>query len=270
MTTTGVVRHQQVEIAYRVRGEGPTILLITGLATPASAWGPFPAAIASLGYRVVTFDNRDCGQSSSGSSDYSMVDMADDALSVLDALSIEKAFVFGISMGGAIAQQLTLDHPERVERLMLVATGPGVGGGVPPEPGIFSAIFPTDVTDRRAALRTIVEALTAPGYARSHPDMIEMTVDRRDEEGSTIKQVTRQWSAILSFSSWERLSEIQVPTLVVHGDKDALVPHPNGVNLAARIPGAEFVTLKDVGHLVPLEAPAETLRLIQRFFEKGA
>ncbi|HLF70166.1 MAG TPA: alpha/beta hydrolase, partial [Actinomycetota bacterium] len=104
----------------------------------------------------------------------------------------------------------------------------------------------------------------------AHPEMIEMTVARRDDEGSTLQQVNRQWGAILSFSSWDRLSEIQVPTLVVHGADDALVPHGNGVNLAARIPGAELVTLEGVGHLVPLEAPGDTLRLIQRFFVKGA
>lgn len=264
-----VSRPGDVEIAYWVHGEGTPLVMITGLATPAAAWGPMPGLLAGSGYKVIVIDNRDCGKSSSCEGiDYTIADMADDVAAVMDDTGVAAAYVLSISMGGMIAQEFVLRHPSRVTKLMLMATTPGSPNGIPPTAEFLSKMFapPSNGGGALELLTRTLTMITAPGYADANPGTVQAMAAVRAKLGSNPDQFARQWQAILGYGTWDRLPEIEVPTIIIHGDADVFVPYPNGKLLAGRIKGAEFVSLPGIGHLIPLEAPAETFGLISRFF----
>jgi pimeloyl-ACP methyl ester carboxylesterase len=263
-----VIRPGDVEIAYWIHGEGTPLVMITGLATPAAAWGPMPGMLAGAGYKVIVIDNRDCGKSSSCEGlDYTISDMADDIAAVMDDAGVAAAYVLSISMGGMIAQEFVLNHPSRVTKLMLMATTPGSPNGIPPTGEFLSRMFaPATNGDASELMTRTLTMITAPGFAAENPERVQTLAEVRVELGSNPDQFARQWQAILGYGTWDRLPEIDVPTIIIHGDADVFVPYPNGKLLAGRIKGAEFVSLPGIGHLIPLEAPAETFGLIARFF----
>jgi pimeloyl-ACP methyl ester carboxylesterase len=257
-----------IEIAYWIHGEGSPLLLITGLATPAASWGPFPSLLGQMGYSGVVVENRDVGKSSPCDGiDYTMVDMANDTAAVLDDAGIDETYVLGISMGGMIAQELALNHPERVKKLILMATWPGRPVGVSASPEFLaSLVMQQPGEDRLSMIQKIALSLVGPKVREEHPERLEFWSSVRTEQGPTAEGFSRQWQAIAGFGTWDRLPDLNIPTMVIHGTADPLVPYENGKLLASRIPGAEFVTLEGVGHLVPLEAPEDVLNAIARFF----
>lgn len=267
-----VDRQDGIEIAYWVHGEGTPLVLITGVGTPAVSWGPLPRLLADQGYQVIVVDNRDCGSSSPCEGiEYTIADMAGDVVAVLDDLGIAGAYILGISMGGMIAQELVLNHPERVRRLMLVATTPGRPEHVSADPAFLIEVFamPPGEDQRAWTVRTLGR-LMGPGFAERHRELLEAAAELRIEHGSDPAEFSRQWQAIMGFGSWDRLPEIKAPTLVIHGTADPLIPFVNGEKLAAGIPGAELIVLPGIGHFVPAEAPADTIAAILRHFPVGA
>lgn len=258
-----------VEIAYYSYGDGTPLLLIMGWTLPAASWGPLPMLLADMGYRAITVDNRDVGKSSDCEGiEYSVADMADDAVAVLDELGIEKSYILGISMGGMIAQHLVLNHPEKVTKLMLMATSPGgAGHGIPPAPELVAEMMSVSPEDDRASVMTrMIGKFTGPGFAERNPEVVQMVVDRGLEMGSNPAGAIRQWQAIATCDTWESLPSIAIPTMVVHGEDDPLVPFVNGQNIASRIPKSELISLPGVGHFVPLEEAQGTIGAITRFF----
>lgn len=255
-----------IEIAYWVFGEGAPLVMITGLVTPATSWGPLPKILSDQGYKVLAIDNRDIGRSSRCDDlEYEVADMAKDVVGVLDVEGIERAYVLGISLGGMIAQELALDFPERVEKLMLLGTDAGFPVRIVDEAFWMSFLF-LPASDAETYLRALVEMITAPGFAESNPEMVDLIVKSRIEAFADAGQLNRQILASTSFSSGDRLHDLRVPTLIVHGDQDRMVPTANGPLLAELIPDSELVILEGVGHLSPLEAPVEVFGLIARFF----
>lgn len=259
-------RNGDVEIAYWVFGEGTPLVLITGWGTPASSWSVMPKLLSDVGYQAIVVDNRDCGKSSPCGDQYTISDMAADVVAVLDSEGIDTTYVFGISMGGMIAQELALSHPRRVEKLILCATDPGVPQRVPAPPELFAEIFSrADGGDAIANLAHGLGKLMGPGFAEANWDLMLQMAKRRSEDGSDAEGFMRQLDAIQGFSAWDRLPDLKMPALVIHGDADPLVPYVNGQNIASRIP-TDLITLPRIGHFVPLEAPAEVFQQITSFF----
>lgn len=255
-----------IEIVYWVFGEGTPLVLITGLVTPASSWGPLPKILSDQGYKVIAIDNRDIGRSSRCHDiEYQVADMAKDVAAVFDAEEIERGYVLGISLGGMIAQELALHFPERVEKLILVGTDPGFPDRVVDE-DFWMSFLSLPSNDPQTYLRAAVGLMTAPGFADANPGMVDMIVKSRIGAFADSGQLNRQMLASTSFSSSERLPDLRVPTLIIHGDKDRMVPTANGPLLAELLPNSELVILEGVGHLSPLEAPGEVLGHIARFF----
>lgn len=264
-----IARIGDIEINYEVFGDrGPAVLLVMGLGTRGDSWAPISRALAGAGFRAIQFDNRDVGASSLLGAEYEVADMAADALGLLDHLKIERAHLIGISMGGMIAQEILLRAPARFDRAVLIATSPGGAQAKMAAPELIRALLVMggDGTAGPDGMRALYQAITAPGFADAHPELIEMTVAFALEHPVSREGLVRQMGAIGRFSTWDRLPHVKSPTLVLHGDADPLIPHENGVILAQRIPGAKLRTLPGVGHLVPLEAPAETFRAITSFF----
>ncbi len=209
------------ELRARVQGDGEPLLLVNGLTRPMESWTPFTQALR--GRKIISFDAPGVGGSPAPLLPVSMPTLARLAAAVLDEAGAGRADVLGFSHGGAIAQQLAVDAPERVCRLVLAATSCGVGS----EAG------------RRASLR----ALAMPADARSwpRPDLIGV-----------------MWHA-LAISTWSSipfLGSIAAPTLVVSGDHDQVVPLSNSRLLARRIPTAELVVLP-AGHDLQRSGPAQ-------------
>lgn len=259
-----------IEIAYWIHGDGAPILLITGWGTPAASWGPFPSVLAQMGYKGIVIENRDIGRSSPCDDvEYTVADMASDAALVLTDAGIDSAYVLGISMGGMIAQELALNHPDRVERLMLLATSPGVGSpeSVAATPEFLSSLVYTPADgDLKTWTQRMVGSLVGRKTREEHADRLTSYSSVRVDQQTSAASFGRQLTAMHSLDTWNRLPELKIPTIVLHGTDDQLIPFENGEKLASRIPGAEFVALEGVGHLIPLETPEETLSAIARFF----
>lgn len=262
----GAVRVHDAEIAWTAIGEGSeTIVLIMGLGGWSGDWGTlFPTQLAKH-YRVVMFDNRGTGTSSRSPGPYTLEQFATDAVAVIDEVASGRAHVLGISMGGMIAQLVALDHSRRVDKLILVSTHCGGARALLPLPHIVPALFPTPGTPADVVVRTRLAAIAAPGWAEKNPEQLEERLRQSLKAPTPVRTYRAQLDAILRSDRYARLDDIEAPTLVVHGDADALVPYGNGELLAKRIPGARLHTLQGVGHLPMWEAPDETVRVILEF-----
>lgn len=264
-------RVSDIELHYQVLGEaGPPVLLVTGFGMRGDTWTPISRALAGRGYRAIQFDNRDIGRSSEvEDGEYGMAEMAADAIGLLDHLGVERAHLVGISMGGMIAQELLVRHPTRFLRAVLMATWPGGKEATMPKPELAEALLSmADLGDRETAprkLRALYEAITAPSFAQKSADLLDMAVAFALESPAKPAGLLRQFRAIGTFSIWDRLPDVQTPTLLLHGDSDPLIPTANGIALSRRIPNAELKILPSVGHLIPLEAPFETYGAILGF-----
>ena len=251
-----------VDLCVETFGErsDPAILLVMGAGASMDWWEEdFCARLAAGSRYVVRYDHRDTGQSTSyppGAPGYTGDDLVADPIALLDALGVRAAHVVGLSMGGALAQLLALDHPECVASLTLVATSPA--GPDPDLPAMsdeasaaFAAIAEPDWSDRAAVIEYLTEQWRATA-SRSRPFDAEGTralcarvVDRTTNIESSMKN---SYAAEGSDRWRERLGGLDVPTLVVHGTEDPLFPLGHGVALAREIPGAELLTLEAGGH----------------------
>ncbi len=252
-----------VDLCVETYGDAadPAILLIHGGGSSLLSWDEaLCSRLADGGRLVIRYDLRDAGRSVTyepGSARYGIEGLVADAVGLLDALGVERAHVVGMSAGGAIGQLLALDHDERVATLTLASSTPG-GPGHPspdlpdPAPGLFAneAAAP-DWSDREAVIDYLVEA-ERPFAARSRPfdeaavrELMSRVVDR---------STNLEWGLANSFAQaagepWrERLGEITVPTLVIHGNEDPMFPYGHALALAGEIPGAELLPMDATGH----------------------
>src|SRR4051794_21145556 len=242
-------------LPYESSGDGPPVLLIMGLGLPGDAWWRTVPVLAHA-CRVITFDNRGSGLAESPSGPLTIAGMAADAIAVLDAAGIERAHVYGISMGGMIAQELALAFPERVGSLVLGATSPGGAVATPPEAATLAflarrAAMP-DEEGRWASVPYVYSERTRrQGGARIGEDLAR-------RRGYAFQPVgySAQLMAAAAHDAAARLSTISAPTFVVHGAEDRMVPAENGRALAAAIPGAELLLVDDAAHLYTTDEPA--------------
>ncbi|PLT35403.1 alpha/beta fold hydrolase [Bacillus sp. V5-8f] len=258
--------HDDVSLYYEVHGEGDPLLMIMGLGYNSLSWHRTLPAL-SKHFQVIVFDNRGVGKSSKPEKTYSIEMMADDAKAVLDAASIDKAHVYGISMGGMIAQRLAINHPDRVRSLVLGCTTAGGPTHVQPSPQIMATMV------ARAALTGTPEenawAAAPIVYSQSfidrHRDMIQEDIEQRIQIVTPPHAYLSQLQACGAHNTSEELDKIKVPTLVIHGNADELVPYDNGKMLAERIKGAEFHTISGAGHIFFTEAVEESNDRVLQF-----
>lgn len=274
------VRANGVELHYEETGDAqaPAILLIMGLGTQMIAWpDAFVDGLATAGYRVIRYDNRDIGLSTwaDGANAvhplwalamarigvklplaYTLTDMAADAVALLDSLGIAKAHVVGASMGGMIAQLVAAKWPDRVLTLTSVMSSSGRRGLPGPSPALRRMLMagrPAKPTreDAIAAGVAVLRAISWPDPAREAGAFRDMAA-RAFDRGYNPMGSRRQLLAIIADGSRiARLRAIRAPTLVIHGKADPLVPVANGKDLAAAIPGARLVVIDDMAHDLP-------------------
>jgi pimeloyl-ACP methyl ester carboxylesterase len=248
-----------IRIASEERGSGFPVLLVMGLGYGRWAWEPLVGPLSER-HRVVWYDNRGIGESDKPAGPYSAADLAADAVQVLDERGIERAHVVGTSLGGMVAQELALSHPERVEKLALLCTTGGGAGGFPfPEQTLrLMAEAPSLAPD--VAMRRFVEnAVSARG------ELVETLVARRAANPPDPAGWQAQAAASASFDAWDRVASIDKQTLLLAGDEDNVVDWRNSQLLAERIPGARLQVFPGVGHLFFWERPAAVAAALEEF-----
>ncbi|HLY32728.1 MAG TPA: alpha/beta fold hydrolase [Ktedonobacterales bacterium] len=242
-----------------------TILLLTGLAAKRLGWYKQMPVFGQF-YRTIAIDHRDVGDSDETPVPYTIADQADDAAVLLGALGVSRAYVIGISMGGFIALRLTIQRPDLVEKLVLTSTSAGGATHVNPSQEILAMLVqPREGVEIGELAKRTYARIMAPGYCESHPDDWERVAENARYRPQSVEAYGRQLQACLGHDVASRLGEIHVPTLVIHGDHDPLVPYPNGQYLAAHISGARMITYFDVGHIPIVERADEYNRQVLAF-----
>jgi 3-oxoadipate enol-lactonase len=260
------VENQGARIYWDEQGEGDPVLLIMGLAYPSCMWFR-TRPVLSERFRTIALDNRGIGNSDVPAGPYPISLMASDAAAVLDAASLDSAHVFGVSMGGMIAQEFALQYPKCVRSLMLGCTAAGGPTAVRAEQDAIQMLMARDKMSPEQALQAPVPFIYDSATPRERID--EDLAFRRPwlprPEG-----YTAQLQGILGWEGYSRLPAIQAPTLVIHGESDRLVPPGNGKLIAERIPGAKLVMIPHASHLFLTDQTETAHRIVLHFLEEQA
>jgi len=257
--------HGDERLYFETRGEGPPLVLIRGLSRSMRWWTEDFLAPLAERYRLVLFDHRGIGRSYIEDARFSVADMADDLACVMDAADASRARVFGISLGGLVAQELALRHPDRIERLALGAT---FAGRRPHGPrfSMFGPLLFGAAMKNAAGQRMQMRVLTTPSYAREHGELADAWHAQLQEEPLNAKAVVRQMVAALHHDTTDRVHTIKAPTLLITGNADRLIPMKNSQDLAQRIPGSSLRVLDGAGHDFPAQRPSEAADALLSFF----
>jgi len=253
-----------ISLAATAHGQGPALLMIPGLGATRRVYAPLVPLLAEH-HRVVVFDPRGVGDSEITDGPYSMAQLADDAVCVLDAADEQSAIVFGASMGGMVAQHVGLDHPERAARLILACTGPGAPHAVPAEREATRALLGRGATTPADAYRLATTVLYTPAFQQSHRDLVEREITERGRHPVRARAFSAQYEAVRQHDTWDRLPELRMPVLLLHGSEDRVMPPGNSEVLASRIAGARLVILDGLGHLFWHEDPERSAGAILDF-----
>jgi 3-oxoadipate enol-lactonase len=251
-----------VKLHVEEHGEGHPLLLLTGLGYAIWSWQR-QLPDWSQRFRCVAVENRGTGRSPKPPGPYSIEEMADDAAEALDG---RRAHVAGFSMGGYIAQTLTVRHPELIDKLVLVCTGTG-GPDFRATPAETTAAWSANAgrTPQEFARATMPLSFR-PGWTDEHPDEFEALLADRLEYPTPPECWRAQYGACIDWAArLTPVEQIAAPTLVVHGDADRIVPYENGVELAHRIPGSRFEAFPGSGHLLFLESPERLNPMVASF-----
>jgi 3-oxoadipate enol-lactonase len=258
-----------VRIAYDVRGHGRPLVLVQGVGIGRWGWEPVVDRLARR-FQVITIDNRGIGASDSPSGHFTTRAMAQDVLAVLDHAGIQQASVLGTSLGGMIAEELALTHPERVDRLVLVATLPG-GPRSRPMPLGTTYLFAAGpfLTDK-ARLGQLVHNALGPATRRGRPEIAERLAAAKLAHPQSEPAWRGQVAAGMLFNPLGRQRDITQPTLVVQGTADRVVDPGNADVLADLLPNARVELFDGAGHLLYWEQPKRFAHVVAGFLTDPA
>ena len=273
-----------IDIGYKILGKGDPILLFNGASDNMDAWDPSFLRSLSSNHTVIVFDTRGIGNTTTGSKPYSMEQLANDTAGLLDALKIQKADVFGYSLGGEIAQQFTISYPEKVNRLILVASSCGGKDSIPKPPEfkklqseIVNKIL-NNISISQEEMKSLVVASLGSGWIRLHPESVDIPENSTFQQmkpGLSQNAMNNQknagfaWEATNWSGACDELAKIAKPTLVITGtDDNNYMPHANALVIAGKIPGAWLIQIKDAGHAVMNQYPDEIGKILHTFLSR--
>ncbi len=251
------------ELHFERTGSGEPLLLIQGMSGTHVSWGePFKGGLEES-FDVVAFDNRGIGLSQPVSEPFTIAEMAADSAGLLVELGWESALVVGISMGGMIAQELALAHPDRLRSLTLGCTYCGGDGSrLMPQENAEKLLAGFASGDRDQAIRAGYEVNLSPAF-RADEDAYAAFHEMATSVPAAKEVIELQLQAIFGHDTSGRLGEIATPTLIIHGTVDGVLPYANGEMIAGLMPGARFETLADVGHMFWWEQPQRSAELVR-------
>jgi pimeloyl-ACP methyl ester carboxylesterase len=253
----------QHELHYQRGGSGEPLLLIQGMSGTHVSWGEPFLELLRRDFEVIVFDNRGIGHSGPVAGAFTIVEMAEDTKGLLDALELDTVHVLGISMGGMIAQELALAHPERLWTLALGCTYcGGPGSRLMPEENLRKLAEGMASGDRGKAIQAGYEVNLSPAFRAEEGNFaaFEAMATSVPARRATIEL---QMQAILGHDTSARLGEISLPTLIVHGTEDGVLPVENGKLIASLMPEAHLELLEGVGHMFWWEQPERSAELLR-------
>ncbi|HEV7614734.1 MAG TPA: alpha/beta fold hydrolase [Solirubrobacterales bacterium] len=252
------------ELNYERAGAGEPLLLIQGMSANHMAWGRPFASLLEQSFDIVSFDNRGMGLSRAATEAFSTAELAADTVGLLDALGIESAHVFGISMGGMIAQELALAHPGRLRSLTIGCSYCGGEGSQLMDPADFQGLVEAMSSgDQDRVFRAMYELNLSPGFRAEQSRYGDFTAMAAALPAPR-ETIGLQVQAIAAHDTRDRLPGIEIPTLVIHGTVDRVLGYPNGPLIASQIPGARLEAYEDVGHMFWWEQPERTAELLRQ------
>jgi pimeloyl-ACP methyl ester carboxylesterase len=267
---------RDIQMYYEVHGpsrrpaaEADPLLLIMGLGANATSW-ELQLPDFSREYRVVAFDNRGSGRTDKPLGQYTMAQMADDAAALLDHLDIPSAHAFGMSMGGMIAQELALRHPERVDSLVLGGTMAGGPNAIIAGPELIQQWISTSLLPLEQAIKNGLRFLYSDEFIAANEERLVKRALSMAHLQPPPYALQRQVMAVIGFNAFERLAGIDKPTLVIAGTDDKVVPAENARILAERIPDAELLEFEGAGHGFLAERASETNAAVLDFLARSA
>jgi 3-oxoadipate enol-lactonase len=270
-----------IQMYYEVTGKGFPLVMINGLSDSLDCWDPRLIEALSKKFELVLFDNRDVGRTDMSKREYTMKTFADDTVGLMNALGISKANVLGISMGGMIAQELVLNYPETVTKLVLCSTGNNwcfsqevsrivlaVGESSPEELTrmIFSLNVANDFPRNFLKQHPFAAICFTADFVIENPELVTHIFQRAAEHPISKEGWRRQLSAIRGFNTQGRLQQIRNPTLVLHGSRDIEIPPENGSTLAQAIPNAKLVYFDKSAHYLA-EQIREVINVLSAFLD---
>lgn len=263
---TKKVRVGDIDIAYKMFGIGDPVLLINGFSAPLDFWDPILLEKLASNHTVITFGNRGIGNTTSGDDKkFTMIQFANDTAGLLDALKIKKADVIGWSMGGMIAQELALAHPDKVGKLIIYGSICGGKDSIPPSPEAMK-VFENQSGTESERLQKFLPILFPeqwrilnPNYTQNLPTTTEIVSN---------KTLDLQTKAIVNWSgTCNQLNHIVQPTLVIVGTDDILTVPANSLLITEKIPGAILVGIQGGGHALMMQYPDKFSKVVMTFLQ---
>jgi 3-oxoadipate enol-lactonase len=252
-----------LKLRYEIRGSGEPVALIMGFSGSGRGWGEAFLKLMEVRFKIFVIDNRGTGESDKPDAEFTLADMAADIAAVLDHAETPRAHIFGISMGGMIAQEFALAYPERTRGLVLGCTNCGASHSVPADPAAIANLIPAPGIDPIEQARRAFSVACGKAFLNSAAgqEILSQAIAEMGNYPITpMHTFMRQGQAIGGFDSFARLGQIKSPTLIIHGDDDSIVPYPNAEVLQGAIAGSKKHTLKAAGHMFFWEVPDEAAR----------
>jgi len=239
---------------YRLAGEGEPLLMIRGYGSHLGWWDPLFLRELQQRFTLALYDHRGTGRSRHEEGDYTIPGLADDAAALLKGLGIKKAYVFGLSLGGMVAQEFALRHPHLINVLVLGATNCGGENAVLPAPEVVKLLL-SRAEGGGEISEEWMHAVFTPEFVRKNPGAVKAYQERAAVLPTPTDILGLQVQAVSSFYTWDRLPQVTVPTWILHGEMDVIVPPPNAFILRMRIPWASALILPGLGHDFPAQDP---------------
>jgi 3-oxoadipate enol-lactonase len=267
------VKVNDIQIYYEVHGNGFPLVLISAYGGNSEDWNLWAPKLRELSkhYKVVTLDNRGTGRSSIPEGDYSIKTMSDDVAGLLNSLRVPKAHILGQSMGSLIAQELAINHPKKVEGLVLVSTSPGgsVYETIPGQKEALEKLKWTFASPPGMSPQTVMEEIMGMCCQKEFFDKNKAKLmTYMPKYPTSVSTLEKQYDAIMKFDTCDRLKKIRSKTLVIHGEEDKLCMPESARILVKQIPNANLKMFKQAGHLVLEEKWQETETAILDFLEE--
>ena len=254
-----------INIYYEVHGEGFPLVMITGSAADVNWWIPETIESLSHFFKTIIFDNRGTGRTDKPDIPYSIQMMANDTIGLMDALLIQKAHILGVSLGGMIAQEIAINYPEKIERLILCCTGCGGSKAVIPSNKIIRMMTTVRNKTPEKFVDTLVNVCLTDNFKKNNPGFVAAYKERAMEYVISLKSYQHQMQANMSFNSYIKFKRIKASTLIMHGKEDVVVPPGNAEVLVNKIPNAKLVMLDNTGHLIFQPEPEKVVNTTKDF-----
>jgi len=256
------------ELYYEIHGEGVPLTMIMGLGANSEWWEEDLINRLKNHFKVILFDNRGTGRSEDPGEDFTLKMLADDVAKMLENLGINKTNLLGISMGGMIAQEIALNYPEKIMKLVLCSTYCGGSKSVQPSPEIVKILSkPREGRPIEEIIDEMVDLLYTSEFISNNPDKINEARKNMRKYPISNENYQRQGKAIFSHNTCRKLKNIEIPTLIMHGKKDRLLPPKNGEILHGFIPNSELAMFENTAHALFAQEPDRVIPKAIDFLE---